>query len=137
MSDYADFTFAHAGLNVEDFKAAEAWYVENLNMTVARSVPGNMSFLADPTGRVILEVYSNKTAPVMDFKKTHFLTLHMAFLVEDPQKTAEKLVKAGATIIDPFKTVPDSGDQMIMLQDPYGLSIQFIKRKNPPKNINE
>ena len=131
MSKYADFTFAHAGLNVEDFKAAEAWYVENLNLTVARSVPGNMSFLADPTGRVILEVYSNKAASVMDFKKTHFLTLHMAFLVEDPERTAEKLVKAGATITDPFKVVPGSGDKMIMLQDPYGLSIQFIKRKEP------
>jgi uncharacterized glyoxalase superfamily protein PhnB len=130
MNKYPDFTFAHAGLNVENREQADAWYVENLNMKIVRAALGGPSFLADPTGRVLLELYSNKSAPALDLKSTHFLTLHLAFLVEDPQKAADKLVEAGARVIDPFKVTP-SGDRMIMLQDPFGLSIQFLKRKEP------
>jgi catechol 2,3-dioxygenase-like lactoylglutathione lyase family enzyme len=130
MSHYPDFTFAHTGLNVADMEAAAAWYVENLNLIVARKVEGTAIFLADPTGRVVLELYSNPAAPVLDFPEVHFLTLHLAFLAEDPQAAADKLIAAGARIAEVFKVTP-AGDKMIMLQDPFGLSIQFIRRFEP------
>ena len=98
-------------------------------MKVVRSVPENMKFLADPTGRVIIEFYANTKAEVLDFPSIPFLTLHLAFLVEDPEKTAEKLLVAGATIAEPYKKTP-AGDRMIMLRDPFGISIQFIKRRS-------
>ena len=130
MSHYPDFTFAHTGLNVVDMDAAASWYVENLKLTIARKVEGTMTFLADPTGRVILELYANPSAAVLELPATHWLTFHLAFLVDDPEAAAEKLLAAGATIYDAYKLTP-AGDQMIMLQDPFGLSIQFIKRSQP------
>ncbi len=130
MSSYPDFTFAHAGLNVADRDACAQWYVDNLNLSIVRSVPGNMIFLADPTGRVVLEIYSNPAAPVLNFEDIHFLSLHLAFLVEDPAKKADELIAAGATIAEDYK-VTDVGDRMIMLRDPYGVCVQLIKRQEP------
>ncbi|MDF1569576.1 MAG: VOC family protein [Spirochaetaceae bacterium] len=130
MNKHPNFTFAHAGLNVDDLDAASDWYTKHLGLSVARSVPGNMTFLADPTGRVIIEFYANKSAPVLDFHRTHFLSLHLAFLVDDPEAAAERLVAAGATIAEAFK-VTDAGDRMVMLQDPFGISVQLISRAEP------
>lgn len=130
MSQYPDFTFAHAGLNVPDMDAVRDWYIKNLNLTVARYTPDVFCFLADPTGRVVLEVYHNPQGPVLDFPRTHFLTMHLAFLAADPQAIADKLIAAGATVADPYKETP-AGDRMIMLQDPFGISLQFIRRKEP------
>ena len=130
MGTYPDFTFAHTGLNVSDRDACAAWYTEHLNLKVVRSVPGNMIFLADQTGRVVLEIYSNPAAPVLDFTDIHFLSLHLAFLVEDPDGKAKELIAAGATVAEEYK-VTDVEDRMIMLRDPFGVCIQLIKRKEP------
>ncbi len=130
MKPPADFSFAHAGLNVADMEATVAWYVENLNLKVVRAVPGNMSFLADPSGRPILELYSNPAAAVLDFPETHFLTMHLAFIADDPQAAADKLCAAGARVVEPFK-ITDAGDRMVMLKDPFGISIQLIRRAVP------
>ena len=104
--------------------------VENLGLSIVRKVPGNMTFLADPGGRPVLELYSNPSAGVMDFSGTHFLSMHLAFLVADPQAIADKLCAAGAKVVEPFK-VTDAGDRMVMLKDPFGISIQFIRRARP------
>lgn len=130
MSKYPEFTFAHTGLNVHNMDAVSDWYVRNLNLTVARRVEGVMTFLADPTGRVIIEFYANGTAPVLKFPETHSLTLHLAFLVKDPKGTAERLVAAGATVAEEYKITP-AGDSMVMLQDPFGISVQIIRRADP------
>lgn len=127
---HQDFTFAHAGINVEGFEEISQWYVENLGCRVARSVPGGMTFLADPTGRVILELYSNPDGPVLPFKEVNFLSLHLAFLVEDPKKQADRLLQKGASLSYDAKTTP-AGDTMVMLQDPWGISIQLIRRAVP------
>jgi catechol-2,3-dioxygenase len=125
-----EFTFAHTGLNVKDKDTTAAWYEKHLNMKVVRSVPGAMHFLADPTGRVILEIYSNDAAPVLDFQETHFLTLHLAVLTDNPKETEAKLLHAGAVTVDPYK-VTSAGDELIMMRDPFGLGLQLIKRKEP------
>ena len=130
MSKYPDSTFAHVGLNVDDMDAVAEWYVEHLGLTVVRRVEGTMTFLADPTGRVVAEFYANPAAAVMDFPATHPLTLHLAFLTEDPDATAERLLAAGATVAEAAKTTP-AGDRMVMLRDPFGISIQFIRRADP------
>jgi uncharacterized glyoxalase superfamily protein PhnB len=130
VSSFPDFTFAHAGLNVADRDACAQWYVNNLNLSIVRSVPGNMIFLADPNGRVVLEIYSNPAAPVLAFDGIHFLSLHLAFLVEDPAKKADELIAAGAAVAEDYK-ITDAGDRMIMLRDPYGVCVQLIKRQEP------
>ena len=130
MSEYPDSTFAHAGLDVADMDAVVEWYVANLGLTVARKAEGVMTFLADPTGRVIVEFYANPSAAVMDFPESHPLTFHLAFLVEDPDATAERLLAAGATVAEASKTTA-AGDRMVMLRDPFGIRIQFIRRAVP------
>ncbi len=130
MSNNPDYTFAHVGLNVENMDAVCDWYMLNLNLTIARRVEGATTFLADPTGRVIVEFYANSTAVVMDYKASHFLTFHLAFLVDDPDAVASRLISAGATVADEAKTTP-TGDRMVMLRDPFGICLQFIRRSEP------
>jgi glyoxylase I family protein len=124
-----DFTFEHAALNLRDNRAAEQWYVRNLGFRNVRTTASGAVFLADPTGRVVLELYSNPAAPVLDFASQKPLSLHFAFLVDDPAARAESLVKAGAVIAEPLRDA--GGDQLLMLRDPFGVCIQLIKRKTP------
>jgi uncharacterized glyoxalase superfamily protein PhnB len=49
--------------------------------------------------------------------------------VRDVEAAAEDLLNAGATVEEAMKEV--SGDQMIMLRDPFGLAIQLVHRRNP------
>ncbi len=124
-----EHVFEHMAINVPDRDRAERWYTEQLGLSVVRSVPGSMCFLADPTGRVVLELYSNPAHPVMSFGQLHPLTFHVAFLVDDVAGEAERLVGAGASVVDPIKTV--NGDTMVMLRDPFGMGLQLMKRGQP------
>lgn len=130
MSTYPDSTFAHIGLNVTDVKAVADWYKANLGLTAARWVGDSVVFLADPTGRVIIEFYTNPAEPVLDYKSTHFLTFHLAFLADDPDEISAKLQAVGATVAEEAKTTP-AGDRMVMLRDPFGICIQFLRRSEP------
>ena len=56
------------------------------------------------------------------------MTLHIAFLSEDVDADAARLVAAGATLLE---TVHKPGFDMAMLRDPFGLAIQFVTRGTP------
>ena len=53
--------FEHYAINVEDPVAVADWYVAHCEMIIALSVDGPpyMRFLADKTGRVVVELYCN------------------------------------------------------------------------------
>ena len=55
--------FEHFALNVTNPVEMADWYVENLEMKIVRSIDKSpfTRFLADRTGRVVLEIYSNNT----------------------------------------------------------------------------
>jgi catechol 2,3-dioxygenase-like lactoylglutathione lyase family enzyme len=118
--------FEHVALNMEEYETAAKWYCEHLYMQVVREKPGTMIFLGDEQGTIFFEIYSNKTAPVLDFESEHPLTLHLAFAVDDVKNEADRLLSAGCTVSDPYKEV--AGDSMIMLRDPFGVSIQLVHR---------
>ena len=122
----------HAAWQVEDSKAIADWYVKYLEMTVVRSggAPAHARFLADSTGRVLLEIYSNPNIPVPEYKETDPLVIHLAFAVEDVAAERDRLVQAGAGVADDIMTT-EAGDQMAMLRDPWGFPIQIIKRSKP------
>jgi catechol 2,3-dioxygenase-like lactoylglutathione lyase family enzyme len=122
-----NLTFEHLALNVEDKGMAERWYTAFLNLRVVRSVPDGPSFLADQSGRVVLELYSRDDTPRLNFAQTEPLTMHLAFHVHDVEGTAENLMNAGATVAEPMKQA--GGDEMIMLRDPFGLPIQLVHRE--------
>ena len=122
----------HAAWQVADPVAAAKWYVAHLGMRVVRQSgpPAHMRFLADATGRVLLEIYHNPAAPLMDYATTNPLVLHLAFVVADVAAERDRLVAAGASVVDAF-TVTPAGDQMAMLRDPWGFAVQLVKRKEP------
>lgn len=123
--------FEHFALNVADARALSQWYSTHLGMKVARAradVPYT-TFLADDTGRVILEVYSNPAVPPTDYGAAHPLSLHIALVCPDPAATLERLVRVGAKA-DYEETLPD-GSFLIMLRDPWGIPLQLVRRVTP------
>ena len=122
----------HAAWTVKDPVAAGEWYVKHLGMQIVRSggPPANARFLADSTGRVLLEIYNNPKVQVPDYRNTDPLIIHVAFAVSDVKGERDRLVAAGASVVDLF-TVTDAGDEMAMLRDPWGFPVQLIKRARP------
>ena len=79
---------------------------------------------------MMLELYHNPPDAVPDYASMDPLTLHIAFMVDDVKATCRKLIVAGATVASEV-SVTDSGDELAMLRDPWGVPIQFLKRANP------
>jgi catechol 2,3-dioxygenase-like lactoylglutathione lyase family enzyme len=126
MNQPPEFSYEHTALNVSEVDAAGRWYCDNLNMTVLRSGE-SVRYLADSTGRLIFELYTNPGAEIPDYRKMHPMTMHLAFYVSDVPGAVEKLTAAGATNFSDYQTA-DSGDEMAMLRDPWGIPLQLMKR---------
>ncbi|HTV01134.1 MAG TPA: VOC family protein [Luteitalea sp.] len=124
----AGLAFEHFALNVGDPVAVAAWYVEHFGMTVVRrgDPPIDMHFLADSGRRALIELYNNPVARTDAYREMHPLQLHVAFTSADPDADAERLVAAGAVLIE-HQRHPD-GSQLTMMRDPWGLPIQLAKR---------
>lgn len=123
--------FEHFGINVPDAAAMAVWYVKNLDMQIVRSIqePPHMHFLADSTGHVTIEIYTNPIAPVPDYADQHPLVLHVAFAVDDADAARDALVAAGATVLTDQKS--DDGNHLVMLRDPWGVALQLCQRAVP------
>ncbi len=123
--------FEHFALNVPDARALSRWYVEHLGFAVVRRLEAapHTHFLADETGRVIVEFYTNPAAPIPDYAAGQPLTLHLALYTPDAGAVAQRLERAGAK---PFsdETLPD-GSRLIFLRDPWGLPLQLCQRAKP------
>jgi catechol 2,3-dioxygenase-like lactoylglutathione lyase family enzyme len=123
--------FEHFALNVPDARASVLWYTAHMGLRVTRTraEPPYTTFLSDESGRVIIELYSNPAAPYPDYKASHPLCFHVAFVSDDPAATRSKLVAAGATPAYE-ETLPD-GSFLIMLRDPWGVPLQLVRRATP------
>jgi catechol 2,3-dioxygenase-like lactoylglutathione lyase family enzyme len=121
----------HIAWNVADPVAMAAWYVEHLGMRIVRSVPTapHIHFLADASGRVVVEIYCNTTDPIPDYAAMHPLRFHVAFAADDLEAAKAALVAAGATFLDE-QTLAD-GTRLLMLRDPWGLALQLARRTTP------
>jgi len=51
-------------------------------------------------------------------------------MVDDVKSITRKLIAAGATIAVDVNTTP-AGDELVILRDPWGVPIQFLKRTRP------
>src|SRR5271157_6278642 len=123
--------FEHFALNVPDARATVQWYTAHVGLRIARTrgdAPYT-TFLADDSGRVIVEFYSNPAAPCPDYKAAHPLCFHVAFVAEDPAAVRTRLVSAGATPAYE-ESLPD-GSYLIMLRDPWGIPLQLVHRATP------
>jgi len=120
--------FEHAALNVPDAAAMADWWIRNCGMhaVLARKDPPYTHFLADETGRTVLEMYTNTAAPITDYAHQPPACLHIAFAVPDATAALERLLAAGATLLD-NQRLPD-GTHLVMLRDPWGVPLQLCKR---------
>ena len=118
----------HFALNVPDPVAMADWYVTNLGMSIVRQQkePPYMTFLADDSGQVMIEIYHNPAAKVPDYKNQDPLIVHLAFVTLDPKGDKLRLQKAGAR--EESDDITEAGDHLIMLRDPWGIPIQLCKR---------
>jgi catechol 2,3-dioxygenase-like lactoylglutathione lyase family enzyme len=124
-------TFEHFALNVPDSVHMAEWYVAHLGMKVVMSLDEEpyTRFLADETGRVVMEIYSNKTVPIPEYHNIHPLNLHRGFAVADADATKARLLAAGAAYVEEAR--PPDGSVLYMLRDPWGVPLQICRRARP------
>lgn len=122
----------HIALNVDDPEAMAAWYGEHLGFRVLRKVGGDaqIHFIVDDADRVVLEVYCHPDSPRTDFHDLHPQQLHVAFAVDDLEAEKQRFLDAGATLAVDVHAMP-TGDLMVFLRDPWGLTLQLAKRLKP------
>jgi glyoxylase I family protein len=132
MLEFSGLYSEHLAINVDDSRAKAKWYTENLGMVIVRDgkAPSYGMFVADAAKNMMYELYQNKDIPIVNFDTVNYQTFHIAFMVDDVQATKDVLVAAGAKVAEDVKKTP-SGDTVLMLRDPWGLPIQFVKRVNP------
>jgi glyoxylase I family protein len=122
----------HAGIQVQNPAAMADWYIAHLGFKCRRSSddPAPVRFIADNSGRVMLEIYRNPGVVVPDYAAMDPLLLHVAFVCEDVSESVRRLVHAGATLVAGPEIKPN-GDELAMLRDPWGLAIQLCRRSSP------
>lgn len=123
--------FEHFALNVAQPQAMCDWYKAHLGLSVVKKVeqPPFMTFLADDSGAIMLEIYNNPVAPVLDFDRLHPFVVHLAFVSNNPHGDRDRLIHAGAQLVS--DEVLEDGSHLVMLRDPWGLAIQLCKRAVP------
>lgn len=120
--------FEHFALNVTDIEGVVNWYCTHLGLTIAsqqKEAPF-MTFLKDGSGRVIIEFYTREDELAQDFKESHPLTFHVAFVSENAEKDKERLTKAGASFFE--EVFKEDGSHLVMMRDPWGLPLQLCQR---------
>jgi glyoxylase I family protein len=122
----------HVALNIPDPINAAKWYVEHLEMQIVKATAESpyIHFLADKDGYRLMEMYNNPKADVPDYASMNPLILHIAFSVEDIEGTRARLLAAGATAEGEIVR-RETGDQLAMLRDPWGVPLQLVKRHHP------
>ena len=123
--------FEHFALNVPDARAMSRWYVQHLGFVIARSREDApyTHFLADNSGRVAVELYTNLAATITDFASAHPLSFHFAVVTHAARDERSRLEKAGATFFVE-DALPD-GSVLIMMRDPWGVPLQLCQRATP------
>lgn len=118
----------HFALNVPHPLEMADWYVNNLNLKIVRQLKDSpfTTFIADDSGRVMIEIYKNTEATVPDYRSYNPLMMHLAFVSEDPEADREQLLSAGASFESEIRT--EDGSHLIMLRDPWGIPLQLCKR---------
>lgn len=121
----------HFALNVEDPLAMAAWYIENLGLSVVRQLKEApyTTFLADTSGRIMIEIYRNPADDVPPYREMNPLLVHLAFVSEEPEEDKKSLLAAGASLESDQQL--EDGSHLVMLRDPWGLALQLCKRGKP------
>jgi catechol 2,3-dioxygenase-like lactoylglutathione lyase family enzyme len=128
MLGFEKFRPEHFALNVPNPEAMRNWYILNLGMKSMRKggAPTYTNFIGDNGGNMMLELFHNSDFPAANMDRINPLSLHIAFVVNDVRAIRTGLIEAGATLAEDIR-VSGSGDEVLVLRDPWGVPIQFIK----------
>ncbi len=120
----------HIAFNVADPVAMAEWYCRHCGFRIVRHLPqpAQTHFLADADATV-LEIYCNPPEQVPAYREMNPLLFHLALASENPAEDAQRLIRAGATLVEEAR-LPD-GSQLIMLRDPWGVALQLCRRASP------
>jgi glyoxylase I family protein len=130
-SNSGPMKFEHFALNVPDARAQSKWYVDHVGFKILRQreeIPYT-HFLADDTGRVVVELYTNTTQPFLNFSGNHPLLFHFAVVAKEAIAERRRLEQAGATLLTE-ETLPD-GTILVMMRDPWNVPLQLCQRATP------
>ena len=121
----------HFALNVEAPVEMAGWYVEHLGLSIVRQLKDApfTTFLADDSGRIMVEIYLNPADEVPAYRNMNPLLVHLAFVSDNPEADKERLLKAGASFASEQHL--EDGSHLVMLRDPWGLALQLCKRGTP------
>ena len=121
----------HFALNVEDPLQMSAWYAAHLGLQVVRQQTEApfTTFLADDSGRIMIEIYNKPADAVPPYRDMDPLLVHLAFVSANPDEDKYRLLHAGASL-ETDQHLPD-GSHLVMLRDPWGLAVQLCKRGKP------
>jgi uncharacterized glyoxalase superfamily protein PhnB len=122
----------HFALQVPEPVAMAEWYVKHLGFSITRSggEASHARFIKDASGSVMVEIYRNPAASIPDYNSADPLLMHLAYISASPAADRDRLVQAGAAVVDDLMTT-SAGDEIVMLRDPWGVPIQLVKRSKP------
>lgn len=123
--------FEHFVLSVLNPLELVKWYTSNCDMKIVKSIKVSpfTHFLADSSGRSVIEIYSNQSAKIPDYNLLHPLEFHFTFTVEDVNYKKEELISGGATLLEDI--THQDGSHFVMLRNPFGIPLQLYKRAIP------
>ena len=118
----------HLGINVSDASAMAAWYCDHLGLSVSRQTE-TAWFLADSTGRMLLEIYTNPAVKQIDYASLEPGSFHIAFVSDDITADRGRLIEVGGRADGEIFT--DGDDEFAIVRDPWGVAVQLAKRGTP------
>ena len=119
----------HLAINAERAEEMVAWYRDFCQMPIWREGHGDVyvGFLGVPPS--LMEIYNNPEKPYLLPGDIDPATIHVAFQSTDLAGDRDRLVAAGATLLEGEPS--ENGHGLLMLRCPFGLPIQLCKRAVP------
>jgi len=128
--------FVHTSIRTSNMDRSINFYTKliGLKLQGRRQIPQNhaeIAFLQDPQakGSILELTYYRKQKKFQQPDYEDRLFDHLAFNVENMQKTIETLRKNDVTITDEPYTLGPGGSTIAFIEDPDGTLIELIERK--------
>jgi lactoylglutathione lyase len=132
----------HTSIRTSNIDKSINFYTKliGLKLQGRRQIPQNnaeIAFLQDPQakGSILELTFYRKQKKFMQPNYEDRLFDHLAFNVEDMQKTIETLRKNNVTITDEPYTFGPGGSTIAFIEDPDGTLIELIERKQTTTSV--
>ena len=117
----------HVAIICSDYRRSREFYVDKLGFEVVREVwredrQDDLTMLR--SGEVVLELFTRPTAPQRPTQPEALGLRHLAFQVENVEKTAAWLNSRGIET-EPIRTDTINGGRMTFFRDPDGLPLEL------------